>query len=649
MDLHVSQNVTPTDPCGATLANACRNIADAVKVAELSSEVDHIIFLHGKNESQKEAKKEPESCFGVNGTISLSNNYHFKSFNGTRACITSEITTTQHAFKVNSSRSFEAEKLDFKDIGVLSKVDHAGTVIVNSCVVECKVTIIMVESLESIIIKDSFFNISRFPSTYVFTVQVKKKLEHLLLENSVIWGNFLEANRKQMKSLRMLKFELYGAWIAANPIVCKSDCTVVIKDGKVGNCSDCAFVKVWGNDDRGLCPNKSDFSRLEMRDITISNTVRADTFIDLACTVFQMSNIQVSNNVDKMSSFTSYFFYFTDVQGTINHLDLEKSVLRDVMYVWNSKVDINNCRSINLDVTKHFLYMWRSNDIKFHELHFTNSSITTMIEIWGNTTKNTNVLLQKMTSIGNNKVGFLAWILGDGGLNIKDSILNGTKYITDVYSGLIKADESSINLENVLFENVTPDSDTPSEYRHIIQAHGDVVLNNVTLTGCKYDTGVYLIGANVTAHDLKIVNNIGKDHLTIDEDAGRRANPTYQAIMSNVYIANTEYLTTRNQVWNSVLLGYRPERMQMNNVSVKLRSGHWGCLVVHDNNTQKFEDFADVSCPVQFHPVSRKKATSFNNFTCTTCEKVGTNGSRESTRNNIYMTFFALFLLVSWM
>jgi len=174
-------------------------------------------------------------------------------------------------------------------------------------------------------------------------------------------------------------------------------------------------------------------------------------------------------------------------------------------------------------------------------------------------------------------------------------------------------------------------------------------MDNVTIRGCKYDTGVYLVGANVTAHNLKIVNNIGYDHLLVDENAARGANSIYQATMSDVYIENTEYLYGKTQFWNSVLLGYKPERMQMNNVNVKFSAGHWGCLVVHGNNTQKFQDFVDVSCPAEFRPVSMKKATTNHNFTCTTCDRVGATGSNEGIKNNIYMTFFTLLLVISRM
>ena len=110
----MSKNIIPTEPCGATPKNACKTIADAVRVAESSSDANHTITLHG----DKEGQLEQQSCHVVSSTISLSNNYYFTSYNGTRACITTTGSVIP-AFKIATSVTFKLTKVNFKGISIL--------------------------------------------------------------------------------------------------------------------------------------------------------------------------------------------------------------------------------------------------------------------------------------------------------------------------------------------------------------------------------------------------------------------------------------------------------------------------------------------------------------------------------------------------
>ena len=695
--------------CGETPESACRNISEAVRLAETSTEHHHLIILHGENKSQDGAQNELKRCFkvGYKGkweSISLTKSYEFISANGTRACITSVIKWNQreaYAFHANASNDFRVEGVDFLGIGIIFKYDNqkGGAITVKNCVIKTEhesESAIAALHMASIIIEDSFFDTTnkwkteeKDASKEVFAVKIYRTLDHLLLRNSIIWGNFLggssfDSDAIHIKSLRMINFELYGSWLPMRPVTCISrctltplncsgGCTVKIINGRMENCSECSLLKVSGNDNKEFCSKlHQDLSKVEIRNVTTSKTTRTEKrsktrivsniFVDLTCTALQMSDFKVINHFEQEDLHSNEnLFHFKDVQGTIDNFILKHSAISKAIYVEKSVLVINNLVNVNLTTKidyESFLY-WKKSDIMINGFHIKDCNFITLMTI---DTKETNATITNFSIFGNSRASTSLVKVEDGAsLTIKDAVFDGT-----IYGGiLIWSGDASITLRNALFRNTKAGAEKVDFYSDLISASGDVVLNNVTIKGCRYKSGIALYGANVVANDVTISNNVGYDHLILGDNSGKTTKP-YLANMSNVYIDNTEYLE-RNTVWNTVFLGYPPEKMHMQNISVRLTEKQTGCLVIDGNNTQKFKDFVSASCPVKYQPVSvpRKSKRYGYEFDCTICEpkrvKNGTekgnngtkgdkdkgkNGSSEGMKSSMYTMVFTLIMMM---
>ena len=521
LNLHVSKNISPTEPCGATPENACKTIADAVRVAESATESNHTIIIHGA--------KEQQSCYEVNSTISLANNYHFTSSNGTRACIKAASLGISWAFKTVASVTFKLAKVDFRGIGILIGINRAD---------------------------------------------------------------------KCSRNSSLLNVEI----------------------------SDVTISERWWH--------------------IIHSSGSLKTFVDVACAVVRINDINIVNQGDFDTKYIPSatpddLFRFKDTRGEINNLIIKDSLVRGVLFIRNSALVINNVHFVNSTIHDEILKMkdsWAStyvdeSHLKVNGLHFRNSNIHKVLTASEGVlpSEKTNVHIENLSSIGNNTVNILVTPL-TGTLTLKDVIFNGTIYQNcyNCLSALIYTrSSSSITLKNVLFENVRPNTDTYINYRGIIEAHGDIVLNNVTIRKSKYFVGIKAsYSANITARDVYMVGNIGYGHLSLSDNTN--------VTMSNIYIDNAEYRDNYFE-WNSVYLDCSRERMRIKNFNVKLRSGHKACVHFYDDCSQKFQDFANVSCPDQYRPVSKRTGSVFFNE-CTTCAKKEVNASIKGTTSSIYVT-----------
>ena len=178
---------------------------------------------------------------------------------------------------------------------------------------------------------------------------------------------------------------------------------------------------------------------------------------------------------------------------------------------------------------------------------------------------------------------------------MKTPIISGAKYKYIkgfALPALIDSEEvSTLTLNNFLMENVTAASEIEagSWNRMMIKAHGNVFLNKVTMRSNHFPGGIKFVGANVTASQVTIIDNVGRNYLALAENIDKDANPIYSATLTNVHISGGASFVRQTGTtgtwdnWNSMLIEYPTESIKFNNVTVNMEVQDIGCMKVAES------------------------------------------------------------------
>ena len=175
-------------------------------------------------------------------------------------------------------------------------------------------------------------------------------------------------------------------------------------------------------------------------------------------------------------------------------------------------------------------------------------------------------------------------------------------------------------------------------------------MEKLTIKECKYDTALRLVDADIVANDIKIVNNVVYHHLVLKENVAESSIAI--ATMSNVQISNNTSLKGTGKIWDTVLLEYDPDRMNMQNVNVQMQQKEAGCMVVHnDKQLGNFTDFVNVICPEKYPPNDIDLKDSLKRYACTVCgisaeKREDRTGRGHLFKNSMYVNLIALILII---
>ena len=198
-------------------------------------------------------------------------------------------------------------------------------------------------------------------------------------------------------------------------------------------------------------------------------------------------------------------------------------------------------------------------------------------------------------------------------------------------------------------ENATAASDIEagSWNRIMIKAHGkNVFLNKVIMRSNHFAGGIQFVGANVTASQVTIIDNVGRNYLVLAENIDKDANPVYSATLINVHISGGASFVRQTGAtgtwdnWNSMLIEYPTESIKFNNVTVNMEAQDIGCMKVPESKKEKLSDFVDISCPRNGKPFQMEMIESESDYTCTRC------GSMDLIKGSMSLTLITLVCII---
>ena len=115
----------------------------------------------------------------------------------------------------------------------------------------------------------------------------------------------------------------------------------------------------------------------------------------------------------------------------------------------------------------------------------------------------------------------------------------------------------------------------------------------------------------------------------------------YNATLRDVYVGNNTFLGSKQEISNTVLLDFEPERMKISNVSVQMRLNQTGCLVVSGNKPHEFTDFVNISCPDLYSPIPLARKDSQPYHFCTMCG-IPSNAAVKGSKIDIFLNLVTI-------